>query len=147
VSRALLPLRLDEAWVAIDALAAREVLGRRQLVAIPGASAALPGVIAWNGRAIAVVDLGALAGLGRPLSAAVERERTVVVQVGASTFALPVDAVREVAAVPDDELRALHATAQRFATHEVTLNGAPLPVLDLAAMALALGQGGDTREG
>lgn len=146
MSRSLLPVRIDEAWVAIDALLAREVLGRRLLVAIPGASAALPGVIAWNGRAIAVVDLGALAGLGRAATAQA-RERTVVVQVGEATFALPVDAVREVATAADDELRPLQATAQRFATHEFNLQGVPIPVLDLAAMALSLGQGAQPGEG
>jgi len=147
MSLSLLPLRLDDAWVAIDALLAKEVLGRRAFVAIPGASAGLPGVIAWNGRAIAVVDLGALAGSGRPFTQATPRERIVVVQVGEATFALPVDAVREVWFASDDELRPLHATHQRFAVHEVTLNGVPLPVLDLAAMVQSLGQGVDASKG
>ena len=147
MSLSLLPLRLDDAWVAIDALLAKEVLGRRAFVAIPGASAGLPGVIAWNGRAIAVVDLGALAGSGRPLQAANLRERIVVVQVGEATFALPVDAVREVWVASDSELRPLHAAHQRFATQEVTLNGVPLPVLDVAEMVQSLGQGAQAAKG
>ncbi|MHB8877284.1 MAG: chemotaxis protein CheW [Myxococcaceae bacterium] len=137
MSQALLPLRLDGNWVAIDALLAREVLGRRPFVPIPGASAGLPGVIAWKGRAIAVVDLLAMDG-GPAKPSGEPRERTVVVQVGETTFALPVDAVREVQVASEEQLHLPRATRVRFAEREVELDGTALPVLDLAAVVAAL---------
>ncbi len=138
MSRALLPLRLADVWVAIDALHVREVLGRRLWVPIPGASAGLPGVIAWQGRAIAVVDLAALGSLGAAATAGEARERTVVVQAGGATFALPVDAVREVQVAAEGALHPPAATRQRFSTSELDLRGTPVPVLELAAVVEAL---------
>lgn len=141
MSRALLPLRLSEQWVAIDAPAAREVLGRMPFVALPGASAALPGVVAWQGRAVAVVDLSVLAAIGKALGRGETRERTLVVGVGETTFALPVDAVREAQLVADGEVRPVHVTDQRFASGEVELNGTVIPVLDLEALVKSLDGG------
>jgi len=136
MSRALLPIRVGGVWMAIDALQAREILGRRPHVALPGASAGLPGVIAWQGRAVAVVDLGALTGVCSPLQES--RERTVVIQHGPVTFAVPVDAVREVQVASDEQVRPAHATRQRFATTEVELDRTPVSVLDLSAVVEAI---------
>jgi len=136
MSRALLPIRVGEVWMAIDALHAREILGRRPFVALPGASAGLPGVIAWQGRAVAVVDLGALTGVCPPLQE--PRERTIVIQHGPVTFAVPVDAVREVQVAADAQVRPAHATRQRFAATEVELDRAPVPVLDVSAVVEAI---------
>ncbi len=136
MSRALLPIRVGDVWMAIDALSAREILGRRPFVALPGASAGLPGVIAWQGRAVAVVDLGALTGICPPLRE--PRERTIVIQHGPVTFAVPVDGVREVQVAQAAQIRPAHATRQRFAAAEVELDRTPVSVLDLAAVVDAI---------
>lgn len=136
MSRALLPLRVGDVWMAIDALHAREILGRRPFVALPGASVGLPGVIAWQGRAVAVVDLGALTGACPPLRE--PRERTIVIQHGPVTFALPVDGVREVQVAQDEQVRPAHAARQRFAAGEVELDRTPVSVLDLSAVVEAI---------
>jgi chemotaxis signal transduction protein len=142
MSRTVLPIRIGDVWMAIDALPAREILGRRPFVALPGASAGLPGVIAWQGRAVAVVDLGALTGACSPLRE--PRERTIVIQHGPMTFAVPVDGVREVQVVADEQVRPAHATRQRFAATEVELEKTPISVLDLSALVDAIrgGSGG-----
>jgi chemotaxis signal transduction protein len=136
MSRALLPVRIGDVWLAIDALHAREILGRRPLVPLPGAPAGLPGVIAWQGRAIAVVDLGALTGACAPIRE--PRERTLVIQHGSVTFAVPVDGVREVQVASAAQLRPAHATRQRFAASEVELDKTPVPVLELSAVVDAI---------
>jgi purine-binding chemotaxis protein CheW len=134
---ALLPLQHDDVWLALPASYVQEILGSRTWVPIPGAPRAMPGVMAWRGRAVALLDLGALSG-GTPLAAGRERARTVVVTLGASTLAIPVDTVHEVQDIDEDRLRAPHATRQRFADREVDLRGLPVPVLDLPAIMRAV---------
>jgi chemotaxis signal transduction protein len=55
-----LPLQLHGVWLAIEASHVQEIVSGRAWVALPGASAEVPGVLAWRGRAIGVLDLGPL---------------------------------------------------------------------------------------
>src|SRR5215471_796783 len=106
----LIAVRSDGVWHALPAEHVREILGGRGWVAIPTVSNGVPGVIAWRGRAIAVVDLGVVQGAAPWLKSGVVRPRTVVVEARGCTVAFPVDLVREVSDVQRAELHAPHAT-------------------------------------
>jgi chemotaxis signal transduction protein len=135
---ALLPIQLGEIWLAVEAAAVEEILGMRDWIPIPGAIPTLPGVAAWRGRAVAVLDLGALEGIGDPLESGRVRRRTVLVEVGGNALAVPVDAVREVEVIEDEQLKPLHGSDQRFASFEVEIDGMPVPLLNLVAIVEAI---------
>ena len=131
----LLPVRPREAWLAFDAVPVREITGPSDWLPIPGSPARLPGVLAWRGRAVAVLDLCVAIGDGAaPLSPGTVRHRTLIVGLSHGTLAIPVDAVREVESVSDELIRAPHATRVAHARGEVELEGRWLPVLDLEAL-------------
>lgn len=132
------PLQVHDFWLALPAQAVQEILGRRPWVPISGAAPELPGVLAWRGRAVAVLDLGRLVERGTPIAVGEGRHRTLVVQHDDCTLALPVDGVREVQEVPDERVRPAQATRQRFADREIDVDGTPLPLLDLGAILAAL---------
>jgi chemotaxis signal transduction protein len=134
----LVPLQLREVWMALPAEVVQEILGERPWVAIAGAPAELPGVLSWRGRAIAVLDLGTLVKDGSPIATGQLRRRTLVVEHGGCTLAVPIDAVREVQEVSADRVRTAQVTQQRFADKEVEIDGIPMPVLDLAAVLQAI---------
>jgi chemotaxis signal transduction protein len=98
--------------------------------------------MAWRGRAIAVLDLGAITETADPLKPGEERPRAVVIQLGAMTLAIPVEAAREVREVAAERLRNPHATRQRYALHEVDLDGVPTPVVDLGGILSSVAQEG-----
>jgi chemotaxis signal transduction protein len=135
---ALLPLRIDGAWLAIDAAVVVELVGARPRTRLPDAPALAPAVVVHRGRAVPALDLGLL--LGRPAApaGAAARRRTVIVAVGPSTLALPVDAAREVLEVDARDLGPAPAGLQRWAARAVTLDDGPAPVLDLALVIAAL---------
>lgn len=130
MSLSIVPAKLHDVWFAVPASAVLEILGEQRWVPIVGAPAEMPGVIAWRGRAVAVLDLGPLGG-GASLVVGETRRRTVVVGVGDATLALPVEGVREVQELPDTAMRPAHLTRLRHATMEVELDGVPMPLLDL----------------
>jgi chemotaxis signal transduction protein len=133
----VVPVRLAGEDCALPALAVEEILGARKVVAIPGAPPHLPGVVAWRGRAIALLDLGVL--LGKPrLSPDAPLERIVVVTVGDGALALPAEWVEAVHVAPPQALRPAHITQHRFATAEVEVWRRVLPLIDLGLVAAAL---------
>lgn len=138
MSRALLPVMVGDVPLALDALEVREILGRRAWVPLPGTRPHLPGVVGWNGRAIAVLDLGAALAAAPPLQRGDVRERLVVAQAGGCTVALPVHAVREVQEVSGYRLQPLQVSGQQFAAGEVELEGRPVAVVDLARLIASL---------
>src|SRR5262245_38502889 len=106
----VVPAKLHDAWFVVPAAAVQEILGEQRWVPIVGAPPEMPGVVAWRGRAVAVVDLAALGG-GETLAAGgAARRRTVIVTVEDTTLALPVEGVREVQEVPDDAVRPAQLT-------------------------------------
>lgn len=133
--RALLPVRIEGRWLALDATAVIEVLGAKPVLPLPGAPAGLPGVFAWRGRAVAVLDLG-VAALGLPAPTQ-PRSRTVLARLEGTSLALPVDEVREVRLVEPSELRPAHAAPAAHAALELDWEGTPSPVLELAELLTA----------
>jgi chemotaxis signal transduction protein len=135
---ALLPIQVSGRWLVLDALAVQEILGQRPWVPVPGAPVNVPGVLAWRGRAIAVLDLGAVTEVAQPLAPGDQRPRAVVVKIGETTVALLADAAREVQQVAADRVRPPHAARLRFASGEVEFDGVPMPVLDLGGILEAI---------
>jgi purine-binding chemotaxis protein CheW len=133
----VLPVRIDDVWIALEAAAVEEVLGATHWVPLPGAIPAVPGVIPWRGQAIAVVDIALLVGIAAPLAGGEVRPRALVAQSDGMRFAMPVDAVREVHHVEAEAVGPARTTKVRLARAEIDLEGQLMPVVDLAA-AIAL---------
>ncbi|HEY3352291.1 MAG TPA: chemotaxis protein CheW [Polyangia bacterium] len=136
--RTFLPVRLGDLWLALGAAEVQEVLGARPWLPIPGASGGVPGVLSWRGRAIAVVDLGVVTGAAAPLRPDETRPRIVVLRLGTTTLALPVEGVREVIEVPAEAVRPSHVTRPRCSTTEVELAGTVAAIVDAAALLAAV---------
>jgi len=109
----------------------REIGGPVTWIALPTATAALPGVAAWRGRAVAVADLAAVLGAGERLTPPTGRMRTLYLQQGTSTLAVPVDAVREPLTVADSDIRPPRARTESFCTGELDVEGHTTVVVDL----------------
>jgi len=135
---ALLPLRIDGAWLAIDASAVVELVGARARTMLPDAPALAPAALAYRGRAVPALDLGLLLGLPAALPGSTPRRRTVIVAMGPSTLALPVDAAREVLEVDERALGPSPPSLRRWAAHAAVLDDGPAPILDLARVMAAL---------
>jgi chemotaxis signal transduction protein len=132
--RSLVPITIDATWVAVDMASVREIGGPLTWIALPTASANLPGVAAWRGRAVAVTDLAAVLGAGERLSSPAGRLRTLYMQFGASTLAVPVDSVREPLVVTDDDVRQARIRTETFCIGEVDVEGHTTLVLDLGVL-------------
>lgn len=130
MTRAFVPARIGQAWVLLDAEIVREILGAESWLPIPGARAEMPGVIAWRGRAIPVVDLAAPFGSER-LASGERRSRTLIAAVSDSIVAVPVDAAREVHAFSPEELKPVSITQLPYAAAEAELFERILAVIDL----------------
>jgi chemotaxis signal transduction protein len=132
--RSFVPITIDSTWVAVDMATVREIGGPVTWIALPTATAALPGVAAWRGRAVAVADLAAVLGAGERLTPPTGRMRTLYLQQGASTLAVPVDAVREPLTIADNDIRPPRARTESFCTGEVDVEGHTTLVVDLGAI-------------
>ena len=128
--RALVPARIGQAWVLLDAEIIREILGAEVWLPVPGARAEMPGVIAWRGRAIPVVDLAAPFGVER-LNTGETRARTLIASVADSIVAVPVDAAREVHGFSTTQLKPVSVTTLPYAVAEAELFDRILAVVDL----------------
>jgi chemotaxis signal transduction protein len=132
--RGFIPAKIGSAWLVVDAGCVHEILGARSWVPIPHASRNVPGVLAWRGRAIALVDLARLVEGGEALRPGVERPRTLVVEARGCTLAMPVDAVHEVQELDPSKVRQSHVTRVRHSTTEIDLFGAVAAVVDVSSM-------------
>lgn len=112
----------------------REIGGPVTWIALPTASAALPGVAAWRGRAVAIADLAAVLGAGERLTSPTGRIRTLYLQHGSSMLAVPVDSVREPLVVADDEIRSSRVRTEAFCTGELDVEGHTTLVVDLGVL-------------
>lgn len=128
--RSLVPAKIESIWVLIDAHFVSEILGAEPWLPIPDARPELPGVVAWRGRAIPLIDLASPLGL-KPLASRQARERTLIVSVLQSAAALPVDAAREVHDFDAQELRPLHVRSLPYASAEIDAAGTVMAVVDL----------------
>jgi chemotaxis signal transduction protein len=134
----LLPVQVQSLSIAIDARHVHEIVSPEAAVLLPGARAAIPGVMAYRGRAIALFDFAALAEGLVPLASASKRARVLVLQIGANTLAAPVDAVREVREVTPESLSPPRLTAHPFSAAEVEIDGQVMPVFDITAFLASI---------
>ena len=133
----LLPLGVGPSWAAIRAEAAVEILGRTAWVRVPSASDLVPGVMAFRGRAVAVLDLGAALPDLSPLATGAMRDRVVVARSALGMLAIPVDHVHEMVSVPASEVR--EATLTRGTSFEVVIEDVPMPLVDLEGILASRG--------
>jgi chemotaxis signal transduction protein len=129
-TRALVPARIGQAAFLLEAEIIREILGAEAWLPIPGARAEMPGIIAWRGRAIPVVDLAAPFGQP-PLGNGETRGRTLIASVAESMVAVPVDTAREVHTFNASELRPCEVTNLPYASAETELFERMFAVVDL----------------
>jgi chemotaxis signal transduction protein len=94
VPDALLPIEVGGRMLALDALAVVEILGVRPWIAIPRAPSAVPGAIAWRGRALALLEVGPALGLPA-IAEPNSRSRNLVVRIADDTVVLGADRVLE----------------------------------------------------
>lgn len=132
--RSYVPITIHTTWVAVDMATVREIGGPLTWIALPTATAALPGVAAWRGRAVAVADLAALLGAGERLASPNTRVRTLYLQHGTSTLAVPVDSVREPLVIADEDIRPPRIRTEAFCTGEVDVEGHTTVVVDLGVL-------------
>lgn len=143
--RSLLPAKLNDVWFALDARQVREIVGARAWVPIPHASAQVPGVLAWRGKAVAVFDVALLIQPDLALRAGSRRPRTIVMESGDATLALPVDSVREVFEVDEQKLRSPHVTRMPHSHAETEVLGTVVPLLDIEPILKQLLEAGHER--
>jgi len=129
MSAHLLPIMVESSWYLIETQQVREVLGTQPWLPIPRARAELPGVIVWRGRAVPLVDIARVLGVGHGSGA--QRARTLIVSHEQGMAALTIDAAREVKSVPDARLLPMHDEIIPYATHELDEDGVITPVIDL----------------
>jgi chemotaxis signal transduction protein len=132
--RLFVPITIDATWVAIDMSTLREIGGPLTWIALPTATSALPGVAAWRGRAIAVADLAAVLGAGERLVSPTGRLRTLYLQQGVNTLAVPVDGVREPLTIADADIRTPRVRTEAFCLGEVDVEGHTTLIVDLGVL-------------
>jgi chemotaxis signal transduction protein len=132
--RSFVPITIDATWIAVDMATVREIGGPLTWIALPTANATLPGVSAWRGRAVAVADLAAVLGAGERLASPTGRIRTLYLQQGTSTLAVPVDAVREPLMIPDEDIRPSRVRNDAFCLGEVNVEGHTTLIVDLGVL-------------
>jgi chemotaxis signal transduction protein len=130
MSQPVLIVRVQSLQVAIGAAAVKEIVGARSWVPVPGARPELPGVLAWGGRAVAVLDLARVAAGLTPLSPTEQRQRSLLVQVRDSMLAIPVDWVSELRELDDKDIRSRRVHDFPLARAEADLGDAVVPLLD-----------------
>jgi chemotaxis signal transduction protein len=133
----IVPFLVGEAWLALDALRVWEVTGPLPFVPIPGAASRAPGVVLWQGRAVALVDVAAMV-LGTSAHAPGASSRLLITQAGSCTIALPADRVREAQPAVNGRAQSALARGLPCTLGEVELEGRPIPVVDLDALVAAL---------
>ncbi|MET0591637.1 MAG: chemotaxis protein CheW [Polyangiaceae bacterium] len=129
----LLPVQVQSVAIAIDARHVHEIMSPQAAVLLPGARAAIPGVMAYRGRAVGLFDFAGVAEGLAPLADTTKRPRVLVIQVAGNTLAAPVDAVREVREVAAEALLPPRLTSQQFSAAEVEIDGQVMPVFDFTA--------------
>lgn len=136
-------MRIHNVWLAIDTAHVEQILGEREWFKVPSAPLQWPGVLAWQGRAVAVLDLALVMGLP-PLVPGAVRRRTLIAHTRDCLLAIPVDEVHEAQLIADSLVRPSHATRQAYASSEVSVNHTMMPLLDplaLVSEALASSDG------
>lgn len=141
----LIPFRHRQNWYAVDASHVEQILGAQPWMRVPGAPPLFPGVMAWRGRAMAVLDLAQLPiePAGDESAAVNERPpRTLVLTLQGCALGIPTDEVREALPLETLQLLPLRLNRVRFARNEFELQGHIAVVLDMPALIESvIGQG------
>lgn len=138
IPAAVVPLKTRGPWIAVDARAVAEILGQRSVRSLAAAPPAVVGVIAWQGRAVSLVDIGLLLPAGEPwIERGAPPRRLAVVQWGPSLLALPADVAREVQAVEEDRLEPPDHGAFPFSLATTERWGLRMHVVDIDALVRA----------
>jgi chemotaxis signal transduction protein len=126
----VVPIRIRQTWLAIDALCVEQILGQSKWMRVPMTPRPWPGVMAWRGRAVAILDLGLFCEGGDvPWDGTATRH--VIARACGCHVAIPVDEVRESRAVEEQTVRPSLVTRQRYSQREIELEGQILAVFDL----------------
>lgn len=132
--------RLGDEIYGIPGNTVREVMRWHPPTPVPGAPAALPGIISQRGVVMPVVYVHTL--LGLPESSPDRATRYVVVHYDAVDMALLVDAVIDLVDLPDAVFEplptALDPQRARFLHALARLDEKPLAVINLATLIAAL---------
>jgi chemotaxis signal transduction protein len=128
-----MPIELDSSWLLVEANLVREVLGREPWLPIPRARAELPGVVAWRGRAVPLVDLGRVLGFHASAEAGA-RARTLIIGHERGVAAIPVDRAREVRPIDEDRFREAHGVTHPYADSELDEAGTVMALVDLSRL-------------
>lgn len=126
--------RIAGRWVAIDTAQVESVVDLREIVAVPGATAAIRGLAALRSRVVTVVDTGTAIGVDPTPADAV---RAVVTWIDGHHYAVLVEALEDVRPfVPQPLSRGLSLDRgwAAIGTGLVERDGEPLLIVDLAAL-------------
>ena len=107
----LVVFKLGEETYGVDIGTVREIIALQPITRLPGAPEFVEGILNLRGHVIPVLDLRRRFGL--PGAEATRDTRIIVVEVGAHTLGMVVDAVSEVLRIPAE-------TVER--PHELTVN-------------------------
>ncbi|KEO60303.1 chemotaxis protein CheW [Thioclava indica] len=132
----LLSFRLGEEEYSVDIMSVREIRGWTRATPLPHAPAYVRGVINLRGTVLPVVDLSVRLGMAPVKGDA--RNVIIVVQMGAQTAGLLVDAVSDILNLPRSELQPppdLAAdSAHNYISALTIVEGRMIRVLDLASV-------------
>lgn len=134
--RNLVLFRIQTVWFAVDAAWVEQILGQKPWTPIPTLPPQWPGVMAFRGKAVAVLDLVPAFNNAVPARDDERRNRTVIARVSDCTVAIPVHEVREVQSVEDTQVVSAHASSHRLAHEEIIINGVVAALLDLPSLIL-----------
>ena len=136
--RSVIPAKIGQAWLMLDARCVQEIIGARPWVPVPRSSALVPGALAWRGRAVAVFDLSVLAAAGERLERGCQRHRTLIAESDGCLLAMPVDAIREVQEIDASHVQDARVTSLEHCPTEVEIFGTLAPVIDLSSLVASV---------
>ena len=134
--RNLVMFRIHNVWFAVDAAVVEQILGQQPWTALPTLPPQWPGVMAFRGKAVAVLELLPMFPNAAAAREEERRQRTVIARVGDNTVAIPVHEVREVQTVEASQVVNSHASTQPYSYEEIIINGVVAALLDLRSLIL-----------
>ncbi|RRR67941.1 MAG: purine-binding chemotaxis protein CheW [Candidatus Viridilinea halotolerans] len=133
-------VRVSDELYALPSTAVREVARWRSPTPVPGAPPVLQGIISQRGVVTPIVDLRLLLGLAA--NAPTRATRLIMMHHENCDFALLVDAVLDLTALPPSALAptptALEASRARLLSSVARHGDRPLGILSIAALVAAL---------
>jgi purine-binding chemotaxis protein CheW len=133
-------IRIEHELYAIGSGYVREIARHRTITPIPGAPRTLPGIISQRGTILPVADTRLILDLG--LAEVTRATRLVLIHYDETDLALLVDAVLDLAVIPEDQIEpvpaALDLARARFLSGVVQLEGQPVALLNLEELIRSL---------